>query len=71
MRYWKRIDNQGAITTVESYSHDLDIKGAVEITKEEYDSFVASLPPIKIEPVRDIAKEVDDLKTRIAQLEKV
>lgn len=44
MRYWKRVDTDGNITTVESYSHDLDVDGAIEITKEEFDECIASLP---------------------------
>jgi hypothetical protein len=44
MRYWKRIDTQGATRTVEAYSFDGEIEGAIEITKEEYDAFIAGLP---------------------------
>lgn len=62
MRYWKRVDTDGNITTVESYSHDLDVEGAIEITKEEYDEFIASLPIVKPEPVRDLPAEIDNLK---------
>lgn len=50
MRYWKRVDAQGKTTTVESYSHDLDIKGAIEIKKAEFDAFIASLPPVEPGP---------------------
>ena len=46
MRFWKRIDNQGKTITVESYSHDLDIEGAIEITQVEVNAFIASLPPL-------------------------
>jgi hypothetical protein len=44
MKYWKRVNAQNITTTVESYSHDLDIAGAIKITKEEFDTFIASLP---------------------------
>lgn len=62
MRYYKRIDAQNKITTVESYSHDFEIKGAIEISEAEYKSFINSLPLV-IQPVlRDIASELDELK---------
>ena len=66
MKYWKRIDGNGIATTVESYSFDLDIDGAIEITKTEYDSFIASLPPPPPpEPVRNLAAELDALKQKL------
>ena len=68
MKYWKRINANGITTTVESYSHNLDIKGAIEITIVEYDEFIASLPVIEPEPVRDLAAEIDELKARIDNL---
>ena len=70
MRYWAREDEVGNTTTVESYSHDFDVKGAVEITQREYDEFIASLPKLEPELVRDLAKEIDDLEARIEELEK-
>lgn len=45
MRYWKRLNPDGTIDTVESYSHDREIEGAVEITEGEFNAFIASLPP--------------------------
>ncbi len=45
MRYWKRVDGTGKISTVESYSHGNEIAGAVEITEAEFQAFIASLPP--------------------------
>lgn len=50
MRYWKRVDVSGKTTTVESYSHDLDVEGALEITEPEFDEFIASLPIPEPEP---------------------
>ncbi len=44
MRYWKRVDTQGQTTTVQSYSHGLEIAGAVEISEQEFNDFIASLP---------------------------
>jgi len=61
MKYWKRVNPDGSINTVESYSHDLDIEGAIEITGEEFNNFLASLPIIESEPVRNLATEIDDL----------
>ncbi len=43
MRYWKRVDAQGQTTTVESYSHGLEIAGALEIAEQEFNDFMASL----------------------------
>ena len=65
MRYWKRIDTEGNTTTVESYSHALDIDGAIEITKEEFDEYIASLPIARPEPIRDPLVEIDELKIRM------
>lgn len=45
MRYWKRLDLGGNTTTVESYSHNADILGAIEISDIEFNAFLASLPP--------------------------
>jgi hypothetical protein len=70
MRYWKRETN-GLTATVESYSHDADVAGAVEITKEEFDGFIAAIPAVAPVQSRDLAKEVDGLKTDVANLMKV
>lgn len=70
MKYWKRVKPDGSIQTVESYSHDLDINGAIEITEEEFEAYLASLPVSKPLPVRDLAAEIDDLKARVEKLEK-
>ena len=70
MRYWKRVNAQGETTTVESYSHNLDIEKAIEISEKEFNDFIASLPvPIPM-PVRDLAKEIDELKGKVTDLEK-
>jgi len=70
MRYWKRINENKEITTVESYSHALEVEGAVEITEIEYDNFIASLPKPIIQPTRDLAAEIDELKAKMVVLEK-
>ena len=69
MRYWKRVDGEGNTTTVESYSHPLDVEGAVEIDEEEYEAFIASMPKEETPPSRDVLAEIDDLKARLEALE--
>lgn len=69
MRYWKRADKEGKTTTVESYSHNLVVKGAIKITKREYDEFLASLPELEPpEPERDLAAEIDEIKATLGEL---
>jgi len=43
MRYFKRVE-EGLTTTVESYSHNAPVAGAVEIDKTEFDAFIAAIP---------------------------
>lgn len=43
MKYWKRVDADGKTTTVESYSHALQVDGAVEIDKAEFNAYIAAL----------------------------
>lgn len=69
MRYWKRVNEFGDTTTVESYSHNQDIENAVEITEQEFNTFIVSLPELVNPPHRDLAKEIDDLGSRIGTLE--
>jgi len=59
MRYWRRGDS------VESYSFDADIEGAVEITKEEFDRTIANLPNPIPEPTK-----LDLLEKRVEALER-
>ncbi len=68
MDYWKKVDQDGNTTTVESCSNPHKVPNAIEITKEEYDAFIASLPVVEPEPVRDLAAEIDDLKAEIKLL---
>ncbi|MBA7536702.1 hypothetical protein ES705_28966 [subsurface metagenome] len=71
IKYWKRIDSEGNTTTVESYSHNLAVEGAVEIDKKEFDAFISSLPePEPPEPVRDYGKEIDAMNERLKVVEK-
>lgn len=80
MEYWKKVNADGTINTVESHSYPHKVPDAIQITKEEYEEFIASLPVVKPEPARNLASEIDkikaktadydDLKARIETLEK-
>ena len=65
MKYYKRVDGSNKTTTVESYSHDSPVTGAIEITKQEFDTYIATLPPVIPPAVRNLAKELDDLKAEL------
>lgn len=69
MRYWKRVDEAGKITTVENYSHNLDIEGATEISEKKFNEYIISLPPLPPEPVRDLLAELDELEARVEKME--
>ncbi len=68
MRYWKRLDTDNTVNTVESYSHDLDIDGAIEIDSAEFNTYIASLPTPEPVYKRDLEAELDELKAEIAIL---
>jgi len=68
MSYWKRIDASGKTTTVESYSHNLKVKGALVIDEVEFDAYIKALPITSPEPTRDLAAEIDALKAQVAKL---
>lgn len=70
MEYWKIVDKDGKTSTVESHSFHHKVPDATQISKEEFDEFIASLPAVEPEPVRDLLVELDELKTRLAILEK-
>ncbi len=68
MKFWKRVDGQNNTTTVESYSHDLEIEGAIEITEEEFIQFIKSMPaPVPI-PIRDPLVEIDTLRDQVQKI---
>ncbi len=71
MEYWKKVDKDGKTTTVESCSNPHEKPDAIQITKEEYDEFIASLPVVEPEPVRDDSAEIDELKAEIEKLKEV
>lgn len=65
MKYYKRIDSKGNTITVESYSHNSPVVGAIEIGKSEYDAYIANLPAAIKEVIRDLGKELDELKAEL------
>ena len=70
MKYYKRTDKNGRTTAVESYSHDIPVAAATEITRQEFDNFVSALPepePSPMEPA--IEAEFQGLKERVETLE--
>ena len=70
MRYWKFINPDGSTNSVQSLSNDAhEVPNAVEIDQAEFDEYLASLPKPIAEKPRDLAAEVDDLKTRVSKLE--
>jgi len=71
MDYWKFVDREEKTTSVESHSYTHKVPDAIQITKEEYDEFIASLPePIPPPKPIDLATEFEALKGRVAALEK-
>jgi len=66
MRYFKRVNEFGDITTVESYSHEADVPEAIEISEEEFNDFINSLPASTVNPGRDIPGEIDSILQRLA-----
>ena len=66
MKYYKRIDATGKTTTVESYSHDKPVAGAVEIDQKEYDTFMAALPTPA--PALNIREELSKIKADITAI---
>lgn len=68
MKYWKRVNLQGQTTTIESYSHDQDVVGAIEITQAEFDAYIVALP--KPPPIvqRDLPSELDTLKVKVEKI---
>ena len=61
MYYYKQIKG-GKVVSVESKDIDSVSPEFVRATKAEYDTCVASLPPLELEPKRDLAAEITALK---------
>lgn len=69
MRYYKRVKNDKTVA-VEKYSHNLPVPDTIEINKQEYDEFIKNMPAPELPEVRDLEKEIDEIKGRINALEK-
>jgi len=67
MQYWKKLNPDGTILRVESHSYPHVVPDATEITKEEFEKYIASLPVIEPE-VRDLATEIDELKAIVDEI---
>ena len=67
MRYWKRVNLDGSTRTVEAYSHNLDIEGAIEISKSEITEYLNSHP--KPKPSISLMDRVRDLEAKVKKLE--
>ena len=72
MFYYKQVKD-GKIVSVEAKNVDSTSPHFVRATKAAYNDYIASLPPppspLPPEPVRDLAAEIDGLKTRLDELE--
>ncbi len=69
MHYYKRVED-GKIVSVEAKSLDAASPNFVKATKAEYGNFIASLPVVEPEPVRDYGKEIDELKARLDKIKR-
>lgn len=70
MYYYKQVKN-GNIVSVEAKSHDAISLNFVKATKAEYDEFIASLPVVEPELVRDYGKEIDTINERLASMDRL
>lgn len=61
MYYYKQVKDDD-IVSVEAKSLDATSPNFVKATKAEYDEFIASLPVVEPEPVRDYGAEIDEIK---------
>lgn len=69
MKYWKLLDKDGCICSIESHSNDHKVPNGIEISKEEYDNYLASLPKEAPQSIRNLFAEIDDIKVRLEALE--
>ena len=63
MFYYKQVKD-GNIVSVEAKTLSATSPNFVKATKAEYDDFIASLPVVEPEPVRDLEAEIDELKAK-------
>ncbi len=71
MEYWKKVDKDGNTTTVESHSFPHKVPDAVRITERQYNEFIASLPVVEPEPVRDLEAEIANVNMKLDKLEEI
>ena len=69
MEYWKKVDLTNKTLTVESHSYSHKVPNAIQITKQEYDEFIATLPKPVVKPSRDLFAEINEIKAKIADYE--
>ena len=67
MYYYKEVKG-GEITSVEAKGRVSVSPNFVKATKAEFDGYIASLPIIEPEPIRDLAKEIDILKAENTEI---
>jgi hypothetical protein len=66
MRYWKRLKPDSTVSTIEAYSHDLEIPGAVEIDEAEYNTLEKRLtdpsPPRSGHPAQLVSVNISSVR---------
>jgi len=69
MRYFARLNAEGKTTAVESYSHGLEVAGAVEIPWSEYQDFINNLPvPVPVERKPTVEDRLKIIEQRLDAL---
>lgn len=69
MEYWAFKGKKGKITAVESHSYPHKVPGAVKMSKKAFDAYIASLPVVEPEAVRDLYQEIAAIWARLDELE--
>jgi len=67
MKYWKLLNSDGTTNSVESHSYPHKVPDATQITKEEYVEFIASIPVVEPEPVRNPLAEIDEIRIMLKE----
>lgn len=68
MRYWANIDSANKIVCVESYSHNQELVGKHEITRDEFYAFIENLPTPT--PETTLPDKIQAIESRLSALEK-
>ena len=69
MYHYKRTNPDGTTRTVERYSHSKRVYGAIKITKEEYDAYIAAMPVTPSIPSESVRDKMAALELRVTKLE--